>query len=77
MMVEKFYQLCKESGFEGTAEVNVKLLSRHSTGARFTLRKKDYAVQLEVTDEELMYAGEKVYERIIDELVYRLNEGGL
>lgn len=73
-MENRFYQLCKENGFTGTIEANVRLLSRHSTGIRLKISRGNAGASIEVTDEELEYDAEEVLDRTFFELCYRLRE---
>lgn len=73
-MESQFYQLCKEQDYCGTMEVNVPLLSRRAMGIRLAVRRGNACAQMEITNEELAHAGEKVYHRVFEELQYRLQE---
>ena len=71
-MESQFYQLCKEQDYCGTMEVNIPLLSCGDIGIRFTLRQGDTYVTMEVTNEELLCVDDRIYQRVFDELCYRL-----
>lgn len=73
-MESQFYQLCKANGCTGTLEANVMLLSRREMGIRLKMSKDNVHASIEVTDSELQHGGEEVFERILDELCYRLCE---
>lgn len=73
-MESQFYQLCKERDYRGTIEVNIPLLSRDDMGIRFTLRQGNTYATMEVPNEELLRTDDKIYQRVFDELRYRLQE---
>ena len=74
IMENQFYQLCKELDCCGTMELNIPLLSCNEMGVRFTLRQGSTYATTEVTNKELVCAGQEVYRRVFDELRYELQK---
>lgn len=73
-MENQFYQLCKELDCCGTIESNIPLLSCNEMGVRFTLRQGSTCATTEVTDKELVCAGQEAYRQVFDGLRYRLQK---
>ena len=73
-MQNEFYELCKELDYRGTMEVNIPLTTRNKMGVRFTLRRGDSFVYMEVTNEELQQLPEQHRYRIFEELRHRMRD---